>query len=163
MQLNEILENNTVKDISIKTNIAEDNIEALIANEFDKIRKTNAIGFLSIIEREYGADLSSLKKQALEYYDTIYEDKSITMSQDLMEESSGKFGFFKLIVFLLIIYAIWYAFTNFDKEKLSAMLPFSETKLENIDIDDRRSSEELSIEYANSVKNTPIERDKTAK
>ncbi len=157
MQLNEILENNTVKDISIKTNIAEDNIEALIASEFDKIKKVNAIGFISIIEREYGSDLSALKKQALEYYETIHEDTGFTLSQDLMEESSGKFGFFKLIVFLLIIYAIWYAFTNFDKEKLNFMLPFSETKLENVE--DKRSSKELSIEYVNSVKNTPVETD----
>ncbi len=157
MQLNEILENNTVKDISIKTNIAEDNIEALIASEFDKIKKVNAIGFISIIEREYGSDLSALKKQALEYYETIHEDTGFTLSQDLMEENSGKFGFFKLIVLLLIIYAIWYAFTNFDKEKLNFMLPFSETKLENVE--DKRSSKELSIEYVNSVKNTPVETD----
>jgi len=161
MQLNEILENNTLRDMSIKTNIAEKNIEAIINNEFDKIRKTNAIGFISIIEREYNADLSELKKQALEYYETVYEDTTVTLSQDLMEEGSGRSGFFKLIVFLLIIYAVWYAFENFDREKLNSMLPFSEINLENKNIEDKRDSEELSIEYINSVENTPVETDTT--
>jgi len=163
MQLNEILENNTVKEINIKTNIAEKNIEAIVAGEFEKIRKTNAIGFISIIEREYNVDLSELKKQALDYYETVYEDTTVTLSRDLMEESSGGSGFFKLIVFLLIIYAIWYAFENFDREKLNAILPFYETKLENKVIEDKRSSEELSIEYVNGVANTPEETESISK
>jgi hypothetical protein len=160
MQLNEILENNTLRDMCVKTNIAEKNIEAIMNSEFDKIRKTNAIGFISIIEREYNVDLSELKKQALEYYETVYEDTSITLSQDLMEESSGRSGFFKLIGFLLIIYAIWYAFENFDREKLNSILPFTEVNFENKNIEDKRDSEELSIEYINSVENTTIDTDK---
>ena len=52
MQLNEILEENTVKTISQKTNITQRDLEALLASEFNKFSKTKTLGLVSIIERE---------------------------------------------------------------------------------------------------------------
>ncbi len=158
MQLNEILEENTVKAISTKTNIAEDNIDALIAADFEKIKRVKTMGFISIIEREYNADLSALKEQALEYYNTHNTDEKVTLGVPMpAEEKKGRSKWFMLIVFLLIIYAIWYAFDNFDKEKLNAMLPFSEEKLSEMIMPEKKSSmeeaktaAELSIENVNA-------------
>ncbi len=67
MQLNEILEENSVKTISQKTKILESNLESLFAGKFDTLQKTRALGFIAIIEREYNADLSRLREEALEY------------------------------------------------------------------------------------------------
>lgn len=77
MQLNEILEENSVKAISKKTNISEDNIEALLAGDFDKLIKVKTLGFISIIEREYKADLGPLKEQALSHYAQYNDTESI--------------------------------------------------------------------------------------
>ena len=151
MQLNEILEENTVRAISAKTNISEVNIDALVSSDFEKIKKVKTMGFISIIEREYGADLSALKSEALAYYDALNEDQSITLGMPIVEEKKGKSKLFKFIVLILIGYAIWYAFINFDQEKLKSMFPFSEEKISQMIIPDKdKSVEELSIEYVQS-------------
>ena len=68
MQLNELLEQYSIKEISAKTRIAPENIEYLQGRDWDMMRKVQALGFIKILEREYGIDLSDLKKECIEYY-----------------------------------------------------------------------------------------------
>ena len=148
MQLNEILDENTVRAISTKTNIAEDNLEALISSEFDKINRVKTLGFISILEREYKADLSKLKEEAIAYYDTHAEDGSVTLGLPMDEEKKGKSKWFMFLVLLMIVYAIWYAFTNLDKEKLTSMIPFSEESISHSIMPDKEKDvKNLSIEH----------------
>ncbi len=136
MQLNEILEENSVKAISKRTNIAEDNIEALLAGDFDKLKKVKTLGFISILEREYKADLSALKEQALSYYTEYNDVENIAFGLAPMEEKKGKSKLFLLFVLLLLGYASWYFFTQFDKKQLSGLLPFSEEKISQMPTSD---------------------------
>ncbi|SFZ99051.1 membrane protein [hydrothermal vent metagenome] len=129
MQLNEILETNTISVISKKTNISEINISALADEDFSSISRVKTIGFISIIEREYDADLSALKESALKYYENHDEVQGISLSVPIAEKKKGRSKFFYLIVIGLIMYALWFSFMNFDKEKFSNMLPFSEDTL----------------------------------
>jgi cytoskeletal protein RodZ len=147
MQLNEILEENSVQAISTKTNIAEDNIEALLAGDFDKLQKVKAMGFISIIEREYKADLSALKEQAFAHYAQYDDEQSITLGLPIMEEKKGRSKLFILFVLLLLGYASWYLFTQFDKKQLTDLLPFMEEKTDEIIIPQEvNNNAELSIE-----------------
>ena len=148
MQLNDILDENTVRAVSAKTNISEDNIEALSTSEFSKINRVKTMGFISILEREYRMDLSKLKEEALAYYNTHVEDPSITLGLPLPEEKKGKSKWFMLLVLLMIVYAIWYAFTHLDKEKLTSMMPFSEETLGHLIVPDKEQDvKNLSIEH----------------
>ncbi len=124
MQLNDILEENSVKAISLKTKIPEYSLENLFANKFEKINKVKTLGFISIIEREYHADLSALREDANAYYAQANEDVSVTLGLPIMEEKRGKSKFFMLVVLALLAYATWYFFTQFDKKHLSEMIPF---------------------------------------
>ena len=167
MQLNEILDENSVSSISKKTNIAEDNINALVSAEFEKIKRVKTMGFISIIEREYRADLSKLKEQAIEYYDQHTENEKVTLGIPMAKEKKGKSKWFMFIVPLLIIYVIWYAFNNFDQEKIKAMFPFSEDKLGELFMNGNQSSseetidiKELSIENMSSANNATVETSK---
>jgi len=149
MQLNEILEENSAKAISKKTNISESNIEALLAGDFDKLKKVKTLGFISILEREYKADLSALKKEALSYYDQYNADESVTLGLPITEEKKGKSKWLLLLVLALLAYASWYFFTQFDKKQLSQLLPFSEEKISQMVMPkEEDSKEELSIENA---------------
>jgi len=145
MQLNEILEENSVKAISKKTNIAENNLESLFAGDFEQLKKVKALGFISIIEREYKADLKSLREQALEYYSDAL-DESITLGLPAMEEKKGKSKLFLLFVLLLLGYASWYLFTQFDKKELNGLIPFIEEKTGKFLPAEVNNSKELSIE-----------------
>ena len=129
MQLNEILEENSVKTISQKTKILESNLEALLAGKFDALQKTKALGFIAIIEREYNADLSAMRDEALEYYSLNKEDRSYrTRNYYLDEEKKGKSKLLILVVLGLLIYASWYFLTQFDKKNLSGLIPFIDEK-----------------------------------
>ncbi len=131
MQLSEILEEHSVKAISQKTNISEDNIEVLIAENFKLLTKAKALGFISIIEREYHADLTSISEKALTYYDMQgNQDNSLAMGLPQLEEKQGRSKWLILLVLGLLAYASWYFFTNYDKKMVQGLIPFNEKKIE---------------------------------
>ena len=150
MQLNEILEENSLKAISNKTNIPEDHIEKLIEGNFDTLKKVKALGFLSILEREYKADLSALRNQALSYYDQKEDDDSASMAIPVADVKRGKSKWKTLVVIGLFLLASWYFFTQFDKKQLADLLPFSEDTLGEMILPDNNSSnltlEDMQIE-----------------
>jgi cytoskeletal protein RodZ len=147
MQLNEILEENSIRSISQKTNIAENNLDALVAGDFEKLKRVKTFGFISILEREFKADLSALKEQALEYYENNSKVERVTLGLALPEEKKGKSVWFRLFILALIAYTVWYFFTQFDKTMLSDLLPPSEEKISKMVSEDVKK--ELSIETMN--------------
>ncbi len=148
MQLNDILQEHTVKSISERTNISEENLEALFGKEFELLKRVKALGFISIIEREYGADLSALKKEAIGYYDTHREEESVVLDAPVIEKKKEKSKLMIVFVLLLLGAATWYFITQFDQSKLRDMLPFNEEKLVPAVVDESAVKPELSIEKA---------------
>ena len=131
MQLHEILEENSTQAISKKTMISEENIELLLAEDFSSLTKAKAMGFISILERDFNADLSALKKAALTYYDSRKGlDESINIALPRVEERKERSKLFPLLMLGLLAYASWYFFTQFDKKTLGTLLPFGDNKLE---------------------------------
>ena len=164
MQLKEILDENTVSAINKKTNIAEDNIVTLSNGEFEKISRVKTMGFLSILEREFHVDLSRLREEADTYYNSHTTEESVTIGLPMPEAKKGKSKWLTLVVVLLIVYAVWYAFNNFDKEKLGEMLPFSEETLSKLIMpsktdanNDHNVLSELGIESVTTSKTTTLE------
>ena len=151
MQLNEILEENSIKGISQKTKISEENLENLLAKKFDSLIKTKTLGFISILEREYKADLSALRNEALEYYESHKEEHAFSVTAPMEEDKKGRSKLFLVFVLALLGYASWYFFTQFDKKHLSGLIPFKNEHIEEtIAIEEKEtiSVEELTIESA---------------
>jgi len=126
MQLSELLEENTTKTISERTKISEENLEYLLSNDFSAIKKVKTLGFISILEREYGVDLSKLKEEALAYYDQHLAEESVTIGLSIMEEKKERSKWLWLIVPILLGYVSWFFFKNYDQAQLKALLPFNE-------------------------------------
>jgi len=167
MTLSDIREEHSIKAISKKTNISEENIEAIVAEEFSSLSKSKALGFISILEREYGAGLKALREKALAYY-TEHQDseESVGIALPRIEEKKGRSKLFPLLMLGLLAYATWYFFTQFDKKTLGNMMPFSEEKSEVIK-DITKPQEELkkitsepneaSLSIKNALKNIQID------
>jgi len=132
MRLNEILEKNSAKEISVKTNISENSIELLVASDFNNLTKAKTLGFLSILEREYKIDLSQDREQALAYYLTHDKEKSISIGLPMPEENQGSSKLVIVLVLALLVYVSWYFFTQYDKKNISDMLPFTDDKVETV-------------------------------
>ena len=148
MQLNEILETNSFDGISKKTNIAKDTLERLFVADFGALQKTKALGFISIIEREYHADLDSLRSEAQEYYAQHTEPQGKrTVGIPVVHQKRGKSKWLLILVFGLLVYVSWYFFTQFDKKHLKNILPFMENKISQEEATrDVKITDELSIE-----------------
>lgn len=148
MQLNEILEENSIKSISQKTKISEDNLENLLARNFDVLMKIKTLGFISILEREYKADLTALREEALAYYASHEEDHSFSVAVPLKEEKKGRSKIFLVVVLALLGYASWYFFTQFDQKHLRGLIPFkNEQTIQNsIAVEDEAVKENLPVE-----------------
>ena len=149
MQLNDILEENSVKAISQKTKISEENLENLLAKRFENLKKVKTMGFISIIEREYNADLSAIREEAQAYYADAAEDRSVTLGMPIVEEKKGTSKIFLLIVLGLLGYATWYFLTQFDKKHLSELIPFvDEATIESFMGEDKSKSDVDALSIA---------------
>ena len=131
MTLSDVREEHSINAISKKTLISEENIEAIVAEEFSYLSKVKTLGFISILEREYSADLKALREKALTYYAEKKDpEESIHIALPRVEEKKGRSKLFSLLMLGLLGYATWYFFTQFDKRTLGDMIPFTEEKSE---------------------------------
>ena len=161
MQLNEILEENSIKAIAKKTNISEENLEALFHGEFSLLKKVKTMGFISIVEREYKADLSDLRKQAQEYYASNREEDGIVLDAPIVERRGGKPKLLVVVSILLLGVATWYFVTQFDKEKFRQFLPFNEEKMVDDLVSEVDQDPNLSIVSAIETEETHTKTDDT--
>ncbi len=141
MQLNDILEENSIKAISDKTKISEENLEYLLALDFDALSKVKTLGFISIMEREYNADLSALKAQAVEYYGQGGEQNLFPIGQAVVDEHRSQPKWLIIFILLLLGVSSWYFFTQFDKKHFNDLIPF----MENQTIDKSVSNNENAV------------------
>lgn len=56
-----------VEKIHEKTHISRDKIELVLTKSYGEINKIQFMGFISILEREYGIDLNDIKEEFLQY------------------------------------------------------------------------------------------------
>ncbi len=127
MQLNELLQAHTLDEISEKTKISRRNLKHLFQKEFKVLPKTKALGFISILQREYPLNLDVLKKEAQEYYEAHGEEEEIGIALANKQEGNppSKFNFLPLLAVGLLAFATWYFVTQFDKKMLRSYLPFN--------------------------------------
>lgn len=126
MQLNDLIEEYGYEGISKKTNISQKNIDRLLKKDFEELKRVKAMGFISILEREYDVKLKELKEEASEYYDRHNEDAGMILAEPKVEERGSRSILFPLILLALLAFASWYFFTQFDGKNLSKYFPFGE-------------------------------------
>lgn len=165
MTLKELLEEQSVKAISKKTNISEENIERMIAEDFAALAKPKALGFISIFERDLGVNLQSTREKAYAYYEEHSDESKVNIALPRIEEKRGRSKLFLLLMLGLLAYASWYFFTKFDKKMLGTMLPFTEEKVPavnapsvndavNATVDKVDKEEEASLSITNALTRT---------
>jgi len=153
MQLNELLEKHSIRTISERTMISEDNIKRIVAEDFTSLSKAKALGFLSILEREYNLDSKNVKKNIAAYYDSLGNDEQmINITHPAVEEKKGRSKWFFFLILALLAYASWYFFTQFDNKTLSTLMPLSEDESAVPFVENNKSTEKSeSIKNKNQI------------
>jgi hypothetical protein len=148
MLFNEIVKKDGIESIASKTNISEVNLEYLVEENFEKLNRVKALGFLLILEREYkDIDVSELREKVKAYYDENgpADDKVAMVALDANE--GGGFSFFKLFILLALLGGGYYLY---KEGKLDSLIQ----KIDNEKnfFDDKKALESnVSDESANKV------------
>lgn len=104
----EKLKSMKIDEIYNKTYVAHNNIEAIVNKEFDKLNRFKAFGFINIIEKKYGFDLSDLKAEADVYFKSIEKEKIVEVKEENPIKDIDKkwiiLGVVALILFLVLIF-----------------------------------------------------------
>jgi len=118
MNLNELIERDGLEAISEKTNISINNLKKLVDLDFEGLNRVRALGFLSILRREYGLDLDTIEESIKSYFmeHAPIDVEPVLVSVDKEEKN---FDFLKWIALAFILVGVWYLY---DISKLNKFL-----------------------------------------
>ena len=140
MPLNDLVKDYSLTTISQKTNIPIEVLEKLLNKEWESLQATKAKGFIAIIEREFGVDLSELKEEANEYYSS-HKKESPNRPIDLVDAQSISGGGGRIISNIvailtigLVAYAGWFYFVKPKNQTLNSESNSSGLIKESIEI-----------------------------
>lgn len=132
MLFNEIIETEGIEGVSSKTNISTINLGYLVEEDFGRLNRVKALGFLLILEREYKEiDVSALRDRIKAYYDEHRpaDEKVVMRAKDSVEDAGG-FSFFKLFIILALLGGGYYLYTQ---GKLNSLMQNIEDKKDFFD------------------------------
>ncbi|MCK9374173.1 MAG: hypothetical protein M0P91_13405 [Sulfuricurvum sp.] len=123
-----------VESVHEQTHISRDKIELILTKSYGEINKIQFMGFISILEREYGLDLSEIKQEFNSYQQTngIQQSKqSIILQPAANTQQKWVVAGLSLIVVLLALgYSLQTKMSNFPQEEV---LQLSSSAIEVLD------------------------------
>ena len=150
MLFNEIIETQGINEIASTTNISVVNLEYLLEENFEKLNRVRALGFLLILEREYKEiDVSALREKIKAYYDENDPDdhKVVMVPTDSIEGKGSSISFFKIFIIFTLLGGGYYLYTQGE---LDSLLQKFENKQDFFD-DNKALESNVSDADANKV------------
>jgi len=148
MLFNEIIETDGIEGVASKTNISTVNLGYLLEENFEKLNRVRALGFLLILEREYqDIDVTESREKIKAYYDENgpVDDKVVMVAMDSVE--GGGFSFFKLFIILTLFAGGYYLYSE---GKLDSLIQKIEDKKDFFD-DKKALENNVSNDNADKV------------
>jgi len=117
MNLNELIDSEGLEVVSEKTNISITNLKKLLNLDFEGLNRVRALGFLSILRREYGLELDTIEDSIKSYFieHTSIDSEPVLVSMDKEEKNPE---FLKWIIIVAILGGIWYLYSFGKLDKL---------------------------------------------
>jgi hypothetical protein len=176
MKLNELLDRESITSVSDRTNISIDILLKLVDGDFEELSRVRALGFVSILKREYEIEFDELEKSIKEHFkESIIEDnnKSVLVTVD---KKDGDTSYFKWIIIVALLGGLWHLYNSGqlggnlsnntnkenrleDSEILKSTTTENDAK-ESVIVTKNKNKTEVKIETATSNKDIIIE-DKT--
>jgi len=149
MLFNELIEQQGVETIVSKTNISSVNLDYLLNENFEKLNRVKALGFLLILEREFkDIDVNELRQKIKLYYEeNTPDDNNVVMIAQNSTSGGNGFSFFKLFILAAILGGGYYLYTQ---GKLNSLISNIEEKQDFFD-DNKALESNSTIEEAKKV------------
>jgi hypothetical protein len=144
-------------------------VQSVIHESFEGLTKVQFLGFVSILEREYKQNLSTLKEKGLEYFATELlnesEKPSVFVSPKKKMKFTGLYIFVALAIFVFVAYDNFYlnseknAPNHLDNSAINSakknMNPDADEGAQNID--QNLSDANSTVEYVEDMNESSIE------
>lgn len=135
-----------LEEVARVTHISYTRLDSIIHKRFGELDRTSTQGFIRILEREYGVDLSVWMAEYREFYDELHsddpdEDKVFVAAK---EERGGKSFVFWLLLLILAGGGGWYLFQNKDQVLQWVGLNQSDSAEQKNDVQSRSSMKQTS-------------------
>jgi len=149
MLFSEIINEDGLETVASKTNISTVNLGYLLEEDFARLNRVKALGFLLILEREYkdDIDVTDLRDRIKKYYNEHrpVDDKVVMVPKNSVDERS--FSFFKLFVILALVIGAYFLYTQGQLDSIIQNIEDKETFF-----DDKKALENnVTEEEANKV------------
>ncbi|MDH4944455.1 hypothetical protein [Sulfurimonas sp. C5] len=108
-----------------KTHIPVEHVQAILHESYDGLNKVQFIGFISILEREYGLELKAIKLKGITYFDGERKeeiDESIFINTKPKKSHNALYIIIAVIVFLIFLFV----FYNDSKEAVKPAIQENE-------------------------------------
>ncbi len=105
------------------THIRIEHVQAILHENFDGLSKMQFTGFISILEREYGEDLSAVRARGVGYFDEKNASDEAITDDTIFKSSSKKKNLtvvYIIVAIVLLIAAIFYTMQSTNKTLKSA-------------------------------------------
>jgi len=119
MKLSELIEEEGVNKVSTKTTISEQNLNALANENFARLNRVKALGFLVILEREYPEiEVEDIREKVKEHFEEeiTIDENMVVLSRE--EPLNSGFPFFKWFVVLVLLSGGWYLYNEGELDGL---------------------------------------------
>lgn len=148
MQLNELIEQEGLEKVALKTTISQDNLKYMVDEKFEKLSRVKALGFLVILEREYKElESSELKNKIKLYFEENKPDHDNVIVITEASSTNKEFSFFKWFVILGILFGGYYLYMQGSLEGLLQNI----TNKKDIYSDDAALENNITVEEAKNV------------
>jgi hypothetical protein len=94
------------QNIYEQTHISKEHVQAILHESFEGLNKVQFLGFISILEREYNVDLSSVRTSGLGYLEQMDKDKTHNDSDLFVSPKERKNNNSSSLIVILIVIAL---------------------------------------------------------
>ena len=136
-----------------KTHIAKYHVQSLLHNNFDEMTKIQFLGFVSILEREYGVHLDDLRERGLHHFASarISEADGRVFLQAQKNKSNGALYTVLLVVFIGI--GMFYFFTKSVEEPALSFSAQDNTTIQTVKEEILQIPSDANVSESNFVEN----------
>ena len=101
-----------------QTHIPAEHVQAILHGSFEGFNKVQFIGFVSILEREYGVELQTLKLKGIAYFDDVdAEKKNSIVANEQQDTNKIVYVVVLLVLFAIVVFAYFFSAQEAEVKK----------------------------------------------
>lgn len=148
------LKNIGLHEVSRKTHISQNKVEAILEKDFASLDRTSTVGFVKILEREYGLDFSEWMEEYQQYCEAhsdseVSEKTFLVSGEDSPNEESSSFWVI-LVVVAILAGGIYYLKDHVSLEAIQGAVGMEQSDSPEMTMPDA-AQEDITIDAEDQV------------